>query len=616
MFKKLFATTLFIAGLTAWTQTPAGYTISTIAGTGTNGFAGDGAAASTAQLAIPSKVALDSSGNVYIADQGNNRVRKITSGTISTVAGSATGGYAGDGKAATAAQLNHPYDIAIDSSGNIFIADSDNAVVRKVTSDGNIATVAGNNQAGAGYSGDGSAATGAQLRGPVGVAVASNGDFYIADIGNQRIRLVTASNKNIATVVGNNIASTSGDGGPATAASVNGPQSVALDGAGNIYISESGGNRVRKIDKNGIITTVAGIGGPGGYGGDGGLATAARLYDPRGIALDAAGNLYIADYLNSRIRRVTTDGIITTIAGNGQFSFFGDGGPATKAALQFPSGVAVDKAGNIYIADAGNNVIRLLQPNGGAPSINTGGVISAAAFGGSTAVAPGTWIEIYGNKLSTAARGWNDFDFRGVLAPTVLEGTSVTIGGQSAYVAYVSPSQVNAQVPSNVTVGQQAVVVNTDNGPSLPFAVNVNAAQPGLLAPAAFNVGGKQYVTALFSDGTYVAPVGAIAGVTSRPARPGETILLFGIGFGATTPAVAAGRIIAPGQGTALANSLSISIGGNTATLPYAGLAPGAVGLYQFNLVVPAVAAGDAVPLTFTLGGVPGSQTLYTAIGN
>ena len=250
-----------------------------------------------------------------------------------------------------------------------------------------------------------------------------------------------------------------------------------------------------------------------------------------------------------------------------------------------------------------------------APAVSPGGVISAAGFGAFPSVAPGSWIEIYGTALSTASRGWAGGDFNGVNAPVSLSGVSVRIGGQAAYVAYVSPGQINAQVPSNVTPGAQALTITTGAGTSTPINVQVNATQPGFNAPAAFKVGTGQYAAALFPDNvTFALPAGAVPGVPSRPARPGETLTLYGVGFGAVTPAIPAGQIAA-GTNT-LALPLAVSIGGNHATVSYAGLAPGGVGLYQANIVIPAVPPGDAVPLTFTLGSVAGAQSLFLAIGN
>jgi uncharacterized protein (TIGR03437 family) len=251
----------------------------------------------------------------------------------------------------------------------------------------------------------------------------------------------------------------------------------------------------------------------------------------------------------------------------------------------------------------------------GTPGISAGGVISAYAFGGFTSVAPGSWIEIYGANLAADARPWAGTDFTGVNAPTSLDHTTVTIGGQSAFIDYISPSQVNVQVPSNVGTGTQPLVVTTDNGVSPALNIPVQLEEPGLLAPTSFNIGGKQNVVALFPDGaTYVAPPGTVANETSRRARSGDIITLYGIGFGAVTPSIPAGQIV--GQLNTLAAPFHLLFGQAEATLKYDGLAPNAVGLYQFNVVVPNVTPSDAVPVTFTLAGVAGTQTLYIAVGN
>ena len=244
------------------------------------------------------------------------------------------------------------------------------------------------------------------------------------------------------------------------------------------------------------------------------------------------------------------------------------------------------------------------------PSI---GVISARDFGGFASTAPGDFIEIYGSNLASDSRVWAASDFNGLNAPTSLDGTSVTVGGQPAFISYISPGQVNALVPSSVGTGLQPVIVTSPSGVSAAYSVNVNAVEPGLLATPAFNIGGVQYVAALNPDGTYVLPTSAIAGVPSHPAKSGDVIVLYGLGFGPVTPSSAAGQIVQ--QATSLATNLQMSIGGATATVDYAGLAPGFTGLYQFNMTVPAVAAGNQ-PFTFTLDGNAGTQTLFLAIGN
>jgi len=600
------------------------FTISTVAGTGTHGFAGDGGPATAATLAFPATVVFDSAGNMYIADASNSRVRKVdTNGNISTFAGTGDFGDFGDTNVATKAGMNRPYGLAIDKAGNMYIADTYNDAIRKVTASGGImSTIAGTVQ---GFGGDGGGATGALFDTPTALVLDAAGNLYIADTGNNRIRKVGVDG-NISTFAGTGNAASSGDGGPANSAALNDPEGLAIDTAGNIYVADTAGHRVRKIAPDGTITTVAGNG-SGGFGGDGGPATQASLYYPKGIAVDpSSGNLYIADWLNSRIRVVTPDGNIYTAAGNGQYDYNGDGGPATNAALRFPWGLAVGASGSVYVADDENSVIRLLTPVAPlvsvapsvAPKIDLSGVVSDSQFGGFSAVAPGSWVEIHGANLASNARSWTVADFHGAQAPTSLDGTTVTIGGQAAFISYISPNQILAQIPSGVGLGPQDVRVSTAAGASDPQTIAVNQVQPGLLAPSALKVGDKQYTEAIFKDGTTLAlPAVAMSGTMqgsapSRPPHPGETIVLYGVGFGTVTPDTGAGNIVANDNNLIL--PFQIFFGGMPATVSYAGLAPGMIGLYQFNVVVPDTTPGDAIPLTFSVGPVGGQQVLYTAV--
>jgi sugar lactone lactonase YvrE len=338
------------------------FLITTLAGNGTDGYSGDGSTATSAELNQPWDVALDSSGNLYIADASNNRIRKITAATgiITTVAGNGTSGYSGDGGAATSVQLCFPEGVALDASGNLYIADSGNNRIREVTaSTGIITTVAGNGTAG--YTGDGDAATSAELNEPIDVALDSSSNLYIVDQYNNRIRKVTASTGIITTVAGKGTAGYSGDGGAATSAELyfRWHGRVALDASGNIYIVDNYNCLIRKVTAStGIITTVVGNG-TCGYSGDGGAALSAQLAYPTALALDASGNLYIADQGNNRIRQVTVStGIISTVAGNGTEGYSGDGGAAISAEFDWPEGIALDSSGKLYIADTNNNRIR------------------------------------------------------------------------------------------------------------------------------------------------------------------------------------------------------------------------------------------------------------------
>jgi sugar lactone lactonase YvrE len=337
--------------------------IKTVAGVGYlttgSGFAGDGGLATSAQLNAPFNVAPDSEGNLFIADTSNNRIRKVTAaGVINTVAGTGAPAFGGDGGPATSAQLWLPGGIAVDAAGNLFIADTFNNRIRKVTAAGVISSIAGTGTAG--FGGDGGPATSAQLNEPHGIAVDPAGNLFIADSGNNRIRKVTADGV-ISTVAGTGDPGFSADGGPATLAKLNVPFNVALDAAGDLFIADAANNRIREVTTDGVITTVAGTGNPG-FSGDGGPATSAYLYHPDGIAVDAAGNLYIADTSNHRIRNVTASGIISTFAGNGTAGFSGDGGPAPLAEFYYPDGIALDASGDLFVADRFNNRIREVTP--------------------------------------------------------------------------------------------------------------------------------------------------------------------------------------------------------------------------------------------------------------
>ena len=323
-------------------------TIVTVAGNGTLGFSGDGGQATSAQLTRPVGLAFDAQGDLYIADCGASTVRKLSNGIITTVAGTGKAGFSGDGGPATQAQLSCPEGLAFDPQGTLYISDSNNQRIREVK-DGIISTVAGNGTEG--YSGDGGAATAASFHFPWGIAVDADYNLFVADEFNSRIRKVSGGT--ITTVVGTGTAGFSGDGGQATAAEINYPYDLAVDAQGDLYVADDFNSRIRKVS-GGTITTVAG---GGSTLGDGGQATSAHLDDAPGLDVDRQGNIYIAEWGDNRIRKVS-GGKITTVAGTGVKGFAGDGGQATSAQFNRPYDVAVDQRGNLYIADSTNSRVR------------------------------------------------------------------------------------------------------------------------------------------------------------------------------------------------------------------------------------------------------------------
>ncbi|MGA2712967.1 MAG: NHL repeat-containing protein [Bryobacteraceae bacterium] len=440
----------------SWTASGQTYTISTFAGNGTQGFSGDGGSAISAESNGPWGIAIDSGGgSVYFAETGNNRIRKVSNGVITTVAGNGIKGFSGDGGLAPSAELNGPAGVAVDSAGNLYIADTGNGRIRKV-SNGMITTVAGdgdpNNTAALGLYcpsciGDNGPATEAVLAGPYGLAVDSVGNLYIADPGTDRIRKV--SNGLMTTAVGSGTVGFSGDGGPATSAELNAPMSVAVDLGGDVYFADFNNNRIRKVS-SGVITTLAGSGpaGPnlGGFSGDGGLATSAKLNFPEGVAVDSAGNLYIAD--NNRIRKVS-NGVITTVAGDGTEGFSGDGGLATSAELNGPTGVAVDSGGSVYFADFNNNRIRLLTP-GESQTISFGPIsnqiLANSPFSLSATASSGLAVMFASNSTAVCT-------VSGVIVKLVAVGTCSITANQPGNVSFSAATPVTQSFTVSSVIG-------------------------------------------------------------------------------------------------------------------------------------------------------------------
>jgi hypothetical protein len=337
-----------------------GQIITTFAGTGTAGYSGDGGQATNAQINNPIAIAVDTAGNVYVGEQGSWVVRKITpSGIITTIAGTGVSGFSGDGGPATAAQIGSPTGIVVRDNGDIYIAHHGGYRIRKVNSAGIISTVAGG---GTDAWTEGIPATNAQL-GQWGIAIDLAGNIIVADIVYNRIRKINTSGI-INTIAGLGATAFSGDGGPASLAGLNAPQGICVDVAGNIYIYDNNNLRIRKINTAGIISTIAGTG-TAGFSGDGGQATAAQINHGVALTTDGFGSLLIGDGNNVRVRKINlSTGIITTVAGGGS-SGLGDGGSATAASLTLPAGICVGRNGNIYIADKNNSRVRMVRSTTG-----------------------------------------------------------------------------------------------------------------------------------------------------------------------------------------------------------------------------------------------------------
>ncbi len=731
-------------------------TIDTIAGNRTTGYSGDNGLAVRAQLDAPAGLAVGADQSVYIADRFNQRIRRVAANIISTVAGTNSQDYG----PATSAFLDMPGGIAIGPNNQILIADTNNAEARvftpggtitplgqfagshplgaavdragnffvstdeprvlKITADNMTTVVAGNGTDG--YTGDNGPATAATIGIPTGIAVDGAGNLYITDIENSRIRKVDAATKTITTVAGGGNFLFSGDNGPATAAGID-PIDVAVDAKGNLFVADQFNDRIRRIDSlTGIITTVAGDG-TTGYSGDGGLATKAQLNDPTGIAVDAAGNLWITDRHNAVIRRVTPSAVIVTVAGNGmRHPAAGDNGPALKAQFD-PLRTAMDPAGNIYISDVGNDLIRRLTPvpltgaaftivsgnNQSAPAGSallkpvvlklvsstgipipgieiiftlsptgaatlspasvftvadgTAGVnvtlgnapgavtITATVAGlpaiaiGATAISPTApriaaggvvsaglstplvktlaangIASIFGEKFAASgtARQISPADLVNGRIPTNFAGVCAEFNGVRAPILAVFPGQLNVQVPA-LTPGTAAVQVFANCGLANEEKSNLEPTTIQARSPEFFyfthGADGRAAIAAIDAiTGVFIGAPGLIPGATTLPAMPNEILTLFATGLGATNPTFAAGELPAPpAQVTATA---SITIGGvplAPADILYVGITQFA-GLYQINLRVPdAVPDGDQ-PVVVTLEGASSPVSAFVTV--
>lgn len=445
----------------------AGGTISTLAGNGVCIYGGDGGPAASAFLAEPEGVAFAPGGDVYIADTGNCRVRKISAGVMSTFAGTGACGFGGDGGPATSAGIGRASGVTVDAVGNVYIADTTSCRVRVVSTAGIISTLAGNGTCG--YTGDGVAAYATALNRPRAVAFDAAGNLLIADTDNCRIRSVGFPAVLISTVAGDGTCNVGGDGGPATAGKLKAPRGIAVTATG-IHIADYGNCRMRLVSA-GVITTSAGTGWCH-FGGDGGPATNAALSTIGDVAADSSGNIYIADTANCRVRKVDTGGTITTLAGTGVCAFSGDGGAATSAALNSPQGVAVDASGAVYIADSGNCRIRRVMTG----VISTFAGSGACAYGGdgasatAAALAYPQAVAVYASTVYIA----DTFNCRirrvvGGVITTVAGNGSCTYGGDDG-----PPAAASLTFPYDVAADASAVyIADTYNCRVRKVAANV-----------------------------------------------------------------------------------------------------------------------------------------------
>ena len=559
------------------------YTVTTIAGyAAASGFT-DGAA-STAQFSSPGAVAWAANGNLYISDGSNQRIRLLANGNVSTIAGNGSAGYSGDKGSGSSASLYSPSGIAVDASNNVYIADSFNNVIRKVDTSGNITTFAGNNADGPGlWNGDGTLAVGADLNGPLGVAVDPAGNVYIADTVNNAIRKVTAGTGIISAIVG------SGN----TSGRLNHPWGLAYDASsGALYIVDNGNQRIAKFVAGSAnpLTNFAG----GGTLGDGGLATLAKLSNPIGVAVDSAGNVYIAEgTVNGRIRKVAVSGpnagVMTTIAGNGAAcTYTGDGGPALSAGFCSPRGVAIDKSGNIYVADSGNNVIRRLQVS--VPTIASGPGAVTNAAGYQAQISPGALATVFGGTLLPAPVQAS------IPYPTTLGGASVSVNGKAAPVFYADSGQINFQVPWSTATGTATIAMTVNGVGSNTVTVPVVSAGPGIFTYGSNN--------AIVQNSDASASLNGPPGI-GTPAVEGTTVTAYLTGSGPVDTPQTDGQAA---SSTALVwanprTNCTATIGGIAATVTFCGLAPTWVGLVQVNLTTPTGMTPGSYPLIVTIAG-------------
>jgi uncharacterized protein (TIGR03437 family) len=553
------------------------------------GFDGDGGPALAAALSLAnfqntcdpnrfeqtSHIAVDAKSNIYFTDSNGQRIRRIDpSGVITTIAGTGdqpgpacqAPGPVNDGGKALAARLFNPADVVVHPNGSLLIADQQNNRIRQITASGTISTIAGSGSHNL-YA-PGIPATTSPMDWPSSLVIDANGLIYFAEEHSNRIGKIGADGK-LSTVV---------DLDPTKfTATLNKPMGIAFDRNGGLLIADTGNHRIRRVDPSGAITTIAGSGREA-FCGDGGPAINACFDTPMDVKADALGNIFVADTGNNRVRRIDPSGTITTVAGTGIPGRGADGIAATASALNFPCALALDADGSLYIVDWQNYLIRKVT-FAAAPSIAAGGIVNGASF--TSAVAPGSLISIFGTSLSGAS--------------------AVEVNGTAVPLIAVTPGQINAQLPYETAAGAATAVVVTPAGRSAAATFTVSPIACGVFAYA-----GSDRAIAANQDNSLNSP--------AIPESRGRAIVLYMTGLGAVSPAVGTGQTAPPDALSSAAATVHATVGGVPATVLFAGLTPGFIGLGQVNVLVPDGApTGDAVPVILESSGQT-SKTVTVSI--
>ncbi len=585
-FSRAICSAVVAAALVAGTLSAQQYTSSTIAGAPQYlGYGGDGGPASNAQMSGPIAIAVDSKGNYYVADYGNNVIRKVyANGTIITFAGTGKFGYAGDGGPATAAQLSTVHGLAVDAADNLYISDTANGVIRRVDQKGIITTFAGTGVRG--ISGNAGPASQARFLAPAGIAFDPSGNLYVADAEASTVRQIRP-NGNIYAFAGNALNGFGpmlGEGGHAFNAILSVPYAVTSDAAGNIYIGDLGASAILKIGADGLIHTILT-----------GVAVGS-------LAADGAGNVFFANYHKNTIGRIGADGVYTTIAGDTNASFSGDGGPAVFAEYNQPYGVATDGAGNVYVTEYGNEDVRLLTPipAGGLFVANGASNLEASGNAGMV-VAPGMMVTLFGYGLGDAAKA----QASGGQLPLTLGNATVTVNGVQVPIVATSASRVSVMVPAKLNPGLVTFAVSYQGSVVGSGSAGLFPAMPGIFTA---NSSGNAALAIQNSDGS--------VNTAANAAAEGSNVNIFITGAGAYGSALADGQIATTAQNVKAAlPSLAVLINGENAAVTAVQTVPGQpAGVLQVTATLPAdVKTSTTVPVQVSVSGIA-SQSVTIAV--